>query len=321
MASYDSYQGDYGSSNYGGGGYRDSGGGMGGGGGGFGGGGYGGAGYGGAGYGGAGYGGATPFGGAGATPPVVRGLLILNVVVFLLQLIVGKFTSFDYMKYFALNSEYAIGRLWIWQFFTSIFLHSPTGIFHILFNMLMLWMFGREVEARLGSKRFLQFYLGAGAFASLCFAIVAVLGAKFALAVGASGAIFGVMVLFAYLYPEATLLAFFVIPVKAKHLVMFLIAMDLVYFVFMSDSSQVAHSAHLGGALFGFLYWRYEPRFRLFMQNLEARERRKAQEGERDARARVDRLLDKIQAGESITPKERKFLDEASKKYYQKRPR
>ena len=253
MASYDSYQGDYGSSNYGGGGYRDSGGGMGGGGGGFGGGGYGGAGYGGAGYGGAGYGGATPFGGAGATPPVVRGLLILNVVVFLLQLIVGKFTSFDYMKYFALNSEYAIGRLWIWQFFTSIFLHSPTGIFHILFNMLMLWMFGREVEARLGSKRFLQFYLGAGAFASLCFAIVAVLGAKFALAVGASGAIFGVMVLFAYLYPEATLLAFFVIPVKAKHLVMFLIAMDLVYFVFMSDSSQVAHSAHLGGALFGFL--------------------------------------------------------------------
>jgi len=257
----------------------------------------------------------------GRTPPVVRWLILINALVFLVQLIVREFTSFDFTRYFGLSSDLAIGRFWVWQFFTSMFLHSTSGVFHILFNMFALWIFGREVERRFGSRRFLLFYPLAGIFAGLCFVIVGILGASFELAVGASGAIMGVMVVFACLYPDATLLAFLLVPVKAKHLILFLIAIDLIYFVFMADSSQVAHSAHLGGALFGFLYFRYEPRLRAYLQSLEEREARRARQNEREVREKVDRLLDKIAAGESITPKERKFLGEASKKYYGKRGR
>lgn len=268
------------------------------------------------GYGGGGFSFGAP--GGGGTPPGVKGLVIANIVVYFLQLVLGRFTTFDYGYYFALNTELAIDRFWVWQFVTSMFLHHPERLFHVIFNMFALWMFGREVEARLGTRRFLVFYFLAGMFAALCFAVVGVLGARFALMVGASGAVMGVLVLFAIYFPEATLLAFFVIPVKAKHLVMFVIVIDLVYFVFLSDSSQVAHSAHLGGALFGWLYHRYHGRVEQYLASVDAKEQRRAKENERDVRAEVDRLLDKIAAGESITPKERRFLGKASRKYYGK---
>lgn len=276
-------------------------------------------------YGGSGGGGGgSVFGpwGGGRTPIVTRNLIFINIGIFFLQLILGRFvTSFDYWRYFALNTELAIGQLWVWQFITSAFMHDTEGIWHILFNMLALWFFGRPVEERLGSRRFLVFYLLAAAFASLCFAIIAVLGARFDLMVGASGAVMGTLVLFAYFYPNATILAMMMIPVKAKHLVMFLIAVDLLYFALIAAPSKTAHSAHLGGALFGFLYWRYEGRVRKFVQQMEHRDAERNRKTEADARARVDQLLDKLASGERLTPKERKFLEQASKKYYPKKGR
>ncbi len=268
-------------------------------------------------------GGGSVFGpwGASRAPVVTRNLILVNVGIFFLQLVLGRFTSFDYWRYFALNTDLAIGQLWVWQFVTSAFMHDTSGVWHILFNMLALWFFGRPVEQRLGSRRFLVFYLLAAAFAALCFAIVAVLGARIDLAVGASGAVMGVLVLFASFYPEATVLAMMMIPVKAKHLVMFLIAMDLLYFTLIAAPSRTAHSAHLGGALFGFLYFRYEGRVQRFVQNMEHRDAERSRKTEKDARARVDQLLDKLGSGERLTPKERKFLEQASKKYYPKKGR
>ena len=249
--------------------------------------------------------------------PVVRILLIVNAAVFLLQLIFRRFLGIDLVPIFGLSAQAAIGRFWIWQFVTSMFLHSPQGIFHILFNMLMLWVFGRDVEARLGSRRFLLLYFGSGLVASLCFTIVGILGLQFAPMVGASGAVMGVMVAFAMIYPEALLLAFLMIPIRAKHLVLFLIAIDLLYFVFMTGDSNIAHSAHLGGALFGFLFIRYESRVEQYVRGLEIREKKKAIEEERRVRQRVDHLLDKISKDgiHTLSGKERKFLRDASKKF------
>jgi membrane associated rhomboid family serine protease len=248
---------------------------------------------------------------------VVKVLVIVTVAVYLVELAVARFTDFPYVRWFGLSAHYGVGRLNLWQFVTSLFLHDATRIFHILFNMFVLWVFGRQVEPRLGSRRFLFFYFAAGVFAGLCYVLVSAFGDPFVPAIGASGAIMAVLVLFGFLFPDAIVLAFLFIPMKAKHLVWLLVGIDLVYFFFMTES-EVATSAHLGGALFGFLYFRYEPRVRRWLEGLEERDRRRTQEEARQARARVDELLAKIGRGERLTTRERRFLDQASKRYFGK---
>ena len=202
--------------------------------------------------------------------PIIFYLLLINVLVYLAQVFVKPFniTEWGALHYYKSPLFYPH------QFITNMFLHDPGGITHILFNMFTLWMFGTILERYLGSKRFLIFYLicgiGAGIFIQLTIPFSANEFAKSAAAIsqgqtaedykwvysaiGASGAIMGVMAAYAYLFPNTELYLMFIpIPIKAKFIIPFFILLDVFMGVRQVAGDNVGHFAHLGGAVVGFL--------------------------------------------------------------------
>jgi rhomboid-like protein len=193
-------------------------------------------------------------------PPIVKNLIIINVLVWIAQLIFDKqggvFTE-------ALTNKIALFPIGTDQFkpyqiATHMFAHAsydPGGhviVYHILFNMLVLWMFGRILENVWGPKRFLLFYLVCGVGAAAAHLAVQYFTGGYSAAVGASGALMGIMVAFAYLFPNTELYLMFIpIPIKAKWAVIAYVVYDLVFGIYGSDN--VAHFAHLGGAITGFI--------------------------------------------------------------------
>jgi membrane associated rhomboid family serine protease len=184
----------------------------------------------------------------------VKRLIVASVICFVAQAIGGRRVDLT----FSLVPALAVSHFYVWQFATYIFLHA--NLIHLLFNMFVLWMFGPEVEYVLGTKRFTRFYFICGIGAGLCSALFY---SPYAVIMGASGAIFGLMVAFGMLFPERviTLLLFFVLPVnmKAKHLVLIFAGIELLFVISNVRGDFVAHFAHLGGALCGYLYmiwWR-----------------------------------------------------------------
>lgn len=186
-------------------------------------------------------------------PPIVKNIIILNILAWIAQL--------------SLDAQYQItlkGALWPintpmfepYQVFTTMFLHAPRidQFFHILFNMLVLFMFGRVLENVWGSKRFLFFYLACGIGASAAHLIMQYLMGTFSFAIGASGAVMGVMVAFGYLFPNTQLMIVPIpVPVKAKWVVLGYVLLDLFGGFGNIQGDPIAHFAHLGGALTGFL--------------------------------------------------------------------
>src|SRR5579871_157020 len=195
----------------------------------------------------------SPFGfgfNIGMTPGV-KMLLIVNAVAF----VVGVFLP-PFSYWFGLVPALVL-RGALWQIFTYQFLHAGVG--HILFNMLTLWMFGVAIEGAWGQQRFLRYYLTCGAGAGVCVVLVALiapaLGDPQAVTVGASGAIFGVLLAFGIMYPNAAILLFLLFPVPAKWAVVIFGAIEL--FGFTTGGGNVSHAAHLGGLLVGYLYLKY----------------------------------------------------------------
>jgi len=176
-------------------------------------------------------------------PPVVKNLLIANVVVFLAQFVFAK-QGYPLEPYLALQ-PLGSGEFRIWQLVSHMFMHG--GIAHILFNMLGLWMFGSVLENHWGAKRFFQFYMICGLAAG-----VAHLLFSNGSAIGASGAIMGIFAAFAYLFPETPLYLYFIpIPIKAKWAMPGLILIDVFSAISPRMDDNVAHWAHIGGALAG----------------------------------------------------------------------
>jgi rhomboid-like protein len=135
-----------------------------------------------------------------------------------------------------------------------MFAHSPGSLFHILFNMFGLWMFGRVLENVWGSKRFLLFYFICGIGAAAAHLLIQEFTGDFSIALGASGAIMGIFAAFAYLFPNTELFIMFIpVPIKAKWAVLGLAALDLFGGIASFSNDNVAHFAHLGGALTGFI--------------------------------------------------------------------
>ncbi|NIT69789.1 rhomboid family intramembrane serine protease [candidate division KSB1 bacterium] len=208
-----------------------------------------------------------------------------------------------------------------------MFLHG--GIWHILINMFILWMFGCEVERTLGTREFTKYYTICGVGAGILHLLV-----NFDSGIpviGASGAIFGVMVAFAVLFPDRiiTLLLFLFLPVqiKAKYLVMIFAGIQLFLGVFGSDIG-VAYFAHLGGMAVGFVYlkldWRLDYLGELIRRQRESkrvvRNLKKQQDMQR-FRERVDEILDKInEVGyDKLDDEEKRILQEASQQYSQEK--
>ena len=176
-------------------------------------------------------------------PPVVKNLIIANVVVFLAQVVFEQ-QEMPLEPMFALR-PLSSGEFRPWQLVTHMFMHG--GMFHILFNMFGLWMFGSILENYWGPKRFLQFYVICGLVAGTAHLLL-----SDGSAIGASGAVMGVFAAFAYLFPNTPLYLMFIpIPIKAKWLMPALILVDVFGAVAPQQGDNIAHWAHIGGALAG----------------------------------------------------------------------
>ena len=188
--------------------------------------------------------------GPGPVSPLLKALIGANVVVFLAQIFFPVLTdALGLRPVFVLHG-------WIWQLVTYMFLHG--GIFHILFNMLALWMFGAELERIWGTRYFLKFYfvtgIGAGAltvvFSLLPFGFAQQL--QYAIIIGASGAIYGLLLAYALYFPDRPIYMYFVFPIPAK---VFVAIMGAIAFVSsLGDAGGVANATHLGGLLIAYLY-------------------------------------------------------------------
>ncbi|KKM23206.1 hypothetical protein LCGC14_1617530, partial [marine sediment metagenome] len=217
---------------------------------------------------------------------------------------VDRFTSLFY-----LYPPFAIGKLWLWQFITYMFLHSIHDPWHIVINMLALWMFGSEVERAMGTKKFLTMYFTAGVFAGIFCCIFTPNNPI----LGASGAIFAVEIAFAMFFPNTTVI-FFIFPMKAKYLIMIFVGITI-FNCLMPAGGNVAHFAHLGGLLYGFLFVRYEPKFSNLLISWQVQQQEKEYKKEEELKRQVDQLLDKVnrEGMKNLTRKERAFLRNASK--------
>jgi membrane associated rhomboid family serine protease len=188
-------------------------------------------------------------------PPVVKNLIIINVLVWIAQLSLDKqYNLTNILALWPLGTE----LFKPYQIATHMFAHAAYDQFgrivfyHILFNMFALWMFGRILENVWGPKRFLLFYFICGIGAAAAHLIIQYLNGGYAPVVGASGAIMGVFAAFAYLFPNTEMYFLFIpFPIKAKWMVIGLAAFDL--FGGISGGDNIAHFAHLGGALTGFI--------------------------------------------------------------------
>lgn len=267
----------------------------------------------------------NPFG-AFLTPWVKR-LLIANGVAFFLTLVIGPELIF---RWFAFAPSALLTRPW--GAVTYMFLHGD--FWHLFFNMLILFFFGPPLENRWGSKEFLKYYFlcGLGGVA-LSFLFVP------AWIVGASAAMYGLMLAFALNWPNTPIYIWGIFPVKAKWLVAFLFVASLLN-AFGGAGGGVAHFAHLGGIVTGFFYlksdWRPGPSTRgkararrirrmaiVPKEDPPARDRSSGEDpgvwskGEERVLDEVDRILDKISAQgmSSLTPEERKVLDDVSRKH------
>jgi len=231
-------------------------------------------------------------------PTVIKNLLIINGLFFLLTIVFGSTFNIDLVKYLGLHYPLS-ENFGVWQLLSYMFMHDTNGFAHILFNMFALWMFGNTLENIWGPKRFLNYYLitgiGAGVIQILVawirissveanmhadqIAIVIQEGAGVLSrgmnygnidmknlnllintpTVGASGAVFGILLAFGMMFPNSIIYVYFAIPVKAKYFVLIYGAIEVSMGFANSAGDNVAHFAHLGGMIFGFLlitYWK-----------------------------------------------------------------
>jgi membrane associated rhomboid family serine protease len=190
---------------------------------------------------------------------MVKRLIIVTSAVFVVTYIPLQIFGSQYMAYpygwFALRPNDVLHRFFVWELASYLFLHW--GFFHIIFNMFALWMFGSDLESLWGAKKFLLYYfltgIGAGLFDVLLTAIFPS-GLPTA-TIGASGAIYGLLLAYGLLFPERPIYLYLFIPIKAKWFVVIMGVIELVS-SFSTPGSGVSHVAHLGGMLFGFLYLR-----------------------------------------------------------------
>ncbi len=242
----------------------------------------------------------------------VKILIIINVAVFAL---INIFRAYSLVYVFGMVPQLVLQKLMIWQPVTYMFVHVE--LWHLLINMLMLWFFGPALEAAWGRNRFLFYYFFTGIGAALFSFIFSFHSAI----IGASGAIFGLLVAYAIMFPETIILVFFLFPMKIKHAVILFAVIN--FLGTMRPSGGIAYFAHLGGAFFGYLYFKSEwlrrklsflspAGLREWWREKVANRRRSHQE---KFNKEVDRILEKIsqQGMQSLTKPEKKTLDKKSK--------
>lgn len=186
-------------------------------------------------------------------PPAVKHLIIINVLVYAADYVLQKQGIYlgNILALFSLQS----GNFQLWQPLSYMFMHA--NLTHIFFNMFNLWMFGAAMENFWGTKRFLVYYLACGIGAGLLYMLLPGMHVT----VGASAAVYGLLLAFGMTFPNEYIYLYFLMPIKTKWFVTGMIVIELLQGIFYSNDG-VAHFAHLGGMLIGFLlimWWRKHP--------------------------------------------------------------
>ncbi|MFH1728151.1 MAG: rhomboid family intramembrane serine protease [Pseudomonadota bacterium] len=179
----------------------------------------------------------------------VKKIIIITIVTYIIQTIAGSI-NLPFIGLFSLVPDFVKSQYFVWQLLTYNFLHG--GVFHILINMLVLYMFGNEIETVFGQKRFIIYYLLCGIGAG----IITVIFSSNSLipVVGASGAIYGLLMAYALLFPNRQVLFMMIFPIKVKWMVTIFIAVEFFGTIEYSRDG-ISHVSHLGGLLIGFLYF------------------------------------------------------------------
>lgn len=247
--------------------------------------------------------------GPGALSPFIKMMLFANGGMYLLQNFFPQLTMSLGLTPAQFFSDFP-NRLY--QPFTYMFLHGGFG--HIFFNLFALWMFGTEIEFSWGSRSFGRFYILAGLFGGLLTLIFN--PGQVGPTIGASAAIYGVLIAYWMMFPNRLLYIYFVFPVKVKWAIPGFMLLG-----FFFSGGNIAHMAHLGGALFALVYMKADWRWlslgskikNLRLRRNEAKLQQRRQDAE-DVMKRVDSILDKInEVGlENLTREDKKFLEEAS---------
>ncbi|MBR6854739.1 MAG: rhomboid family intramembrane serine protease [Fibrobacter sp.] len=283
-------------------------------------------------------------------PKVLQVLLLANAAVFVIAFFgrgievnfgAGYGSLTDYISYFGAFMPRV--PLELWRYVTYMFIH--VDFMHFFFNMLMLWMFGSEVAEWMGTRHFTSMYFFCGIFAALFSFGMCLLGLTNNPIIGASGALMGIFVAYYKFFPDRMILMFFIIPMRIKHAMWVMIALDI---FFANSGDMIAHFAHLGGVVAGFIYmalYQNSPNHsllsglsRLFSRKTENYSGRSSSrrsdendasepevlEGEVfyvDEQKRMDDILRKVEREgiQSLTESEREFLLRASDKLRRRR--
>jgi membrane associated rhomboid family serine protease len=256
-----------------------------------------------------------------SVPKGIRTLIIITVAVWIAQLL--PFIGGAVTQWCSLVPCQAFGQGQLWRCVTYLFCHDPSGPFHIIFNMLTLWMFGVELEEMWGTRKFVLFYLISGAGCS-AFSLITVFSPFMWMTpvIGASGAVLALLTVYALYFPRRQILLFFLVPVNV------IVAVAIFGFISLYGSMRslgnVSHLTHLGGIVIGVLYVKAFPTLTSFLENARARAagaRLRADERKKNAERNyyenvVDPILKKISDHgiESLTKEEKKALEDASKR-------
>ncbi len=270
-------------------------------------------------------------------PIAIRTIIMINAMMFVIQLLFAGVTGISLSVYLGFVPDLWTAITNPWRIITYMFLHSISNPFHFIFNMLWLWWMGRPVEETIGARSFLTVYFGAGLAGALIDIVVSLAGTPVPV-IGASGAVYGVMVAFAMLFPRTPIMLLLLPPIEARYVVGGLIAIDV---LLLNNSDNVARFVHLGGALGGYLLMRaraqgvdlsFVPRYLeyLFMKvkpkttsSTKAKPKNKKMSIVSDAeiieeveQTELDDILEKISRNgyDSLTKEEKRKLFELSKK-------
>jgi membrane associated rhomboid family serine protease len=267
----------------------------------------------------------------GGDRTMVTNLILVNVVIYVLDLLVGGAIS----ARCAVHADLFRHPWDAWQLLTAGFMHDPKSVWHILLNMIVLFFFGRDVEVIYGRMEFLRIYLCLVVLSSLAWVISQMaLDPGNGTMIGASGAVMGILVLYVLHFPRRLIYIWGVIPVPAWALAILYVAQDFFGITSTPDPmapERVAYAAHLSGALFGWLYWYSGINLgRLLpagakLPNFRSRPQLRVHDPRNDVvdslEKRVDAVLDKVarQGIDSLSDEERQLLEDASRRYQRRR--
>ncbi|MEE8340935.1 MAG: rhomboid family intramembrane serine protease [Candidatus Neomarinimicrobiota bacterium] len=251
----------------------------------------------------------------------IKVLIIINLGMYLLQKI--TVSQLDMIRIFGLSTK----TIWplIWQPITYMFMHG--GVWHVAINMFVLWMFGTELETIWGKKEFLKYYFVTGFGAGMIWLFFNI-GGSDAILIGASGAVYGILMAYGLMFPNRTVYVYFLFPVKVKWFVLFIGA--VAFFSSMGTGSNISHLTHLSGMLIGYLYLRFSDHWRKITFNfrkkiieLKSMQKSSAKQKKMKLQQEIDMLLDKANnyGWDSLSEEEQQELRSSGWEVSSKRPK